>query len=193
MKSEDDDRGARVLRALSNPLRFRLLTALEGNSPARVSDLAEIVDEPANSVSFHLRELAKAGLVEKAEDVEGATRKESWWRTVDAAALDLDFENLSPQERAEKLPTLRQALTLFALDMTDTLVTALEHEEKPGILGSHMTVELTQEEAAELRERLCEVIDDVTAKAGKHSPGDGARPWTISTSLAPDTRGRIIT
>ncbi|WP_420177073.1 hypothetical protein [Luteococcus sp. OSA5] len=58
------------------------------------------------------------------------------------------------KERANRWGTLTRPHTIATgtvnvtspetLDMTDTLVTALEHEEKPGILGSHMTVELTQ-------------------------------------------------
>jgi protein-tyrosine-phosphatase/DNA-binding transcriptional ArsR family regulator len=51
-----------VLRLLGDPLRWRVVSEL-ALSDRRVSELTQLVDEPQNLVSYHLRELRDAGLV----------------------------------------------------------------------------------------------------------------------------------
>ena len=51
-----------VLRLLGDPLRWRVVSEL-ARSDRRVSELTEMVGEPQNLVSYHLRELREAGLV----------------------------------------------------------------------------------------------------------------------------------
>jgi ArsR family transcriptional regulator, arsenate/arsenite/antimonite-responsive transcriptional repressor / arsenate reductase (thioredoxin) len=51
-----------VLRLLSDPLRWRLLTEL-GRSDRRVNELVEILGKPQNLLSYHLAELRNAGIV----------------------------------------------------------------------------------------------------------------------------------
>ncbi|MDK6850026.1 helix-turn-helix domain-containing protein, partial [Klebsiella quasipneumoniae] len=49
------------LRALSHPVRLSLLHTLSRLGHARAADLAEELDLPANSMSYHLRILARGG------------------------------------------------------------------------------------------------------------------------------------
>ena len=51
-----------MLKAMSHPVRRRLLSLMERVAPARATDLAEPLGLPVNQVSFHLRSLARAGL-----------------------------------------------------------------------------------------------------------------------------------
>lgn len=51
-----------VAKALSHPLRARLLTLLVTESSP--SDLALIVGEPLGNVSYHVRELDRLGCIE---------------------------------------------------------------------------------------------------------------------------------
>jgi protein-tyrosine-phosphatase/DNA-binding transcriptional ArsR family regulator len=51
-----------ILRLLGEPLRWRVVSEL-ARSDRRVSELVELVGEPQNLVSYHLRELRDAGLV----------------------------------------------------------------------------------------------------------------------------------
>lgn len=61
-----------MLRAFAHPTRQRILRELSIRTHARAADLANWLGEPANALSFHLRTLAKAGLIrelpEKARD-----------------------------------------------------------------------------------------------------------------------------
>ena len=58
----------RVLRAVAHPVRNRILTELSASGPMRAADVAQELGIPANQASFHLRQLAKYGLVEEAPD-----------------------------------------------------------------------------------------------------------------------------
>ncbi len=55
----------RVLRALAHPARSRILAELSATGRMRAADIARDLDIPANQASFHLRQLAKYGLVEE--------------------------------------------------------------------------------------------------------------------------------
>jgi DNA-binding transcriptional ArsR family regulator len=68
----------RALRALSHPLRNRLLGLLRLHGPATASQLGRAVGESSGSTSYHLRQLAAYGFVEEAEGHGNA--RERWWR-----------------------------------------------------------------------------------------------------------------
>lgn len=89
-----------ALEALAHPVRLNLLGYLMSEGPATASACARAVgDSPSNS-SYHLRVLAKHGLVEPVESGDGRERP---WRatvtgldtTVDAADPDLAASALS--------------------------------------------------------------------------------------------------
>lgn len=68
-----------VLRALSHPLRLSLLEQLATVGQATATELAERVDESPANCSWHLRQLAKHGLIEEAE---GGTGRQRPWRWI---------------------------------------------------------------------------------------------------------------
>ncbi|MDO8143084.1 MULTISPECIES: helix-turn-helix transcriptional regulator [Isoptericola] len=67
-----------ALKAIAHPLRQRILMDLVVAGHARAADLARSVDAPANSVSFHLRTLAKAGMVVEAPELARDGRDRVW-------------------------------------------------------------------------------------------------------------------
>ena len=79
---ETDDVAA--LRAFAHPVRLRLLSLLRLDGPATASALARRTGESSGSTSYHLRQLARFGLVEDAEGA--ATRRERLWRARGHAA-----------------------------------------------------------------------------------------------------------
>ncbi|MEV6038558.1 winged helix-turn-helix domain-containing protein [Nonomuraea sp. NPDC052116] len=68
----------RVLKAISHPLRVRLLGLLRLDGPATASELGRKVGESSGSTSYHLRELFKFGLIE--EDDDRSDGRERRWR-----------------------------------------------------------------------------------------------------------------
>lgn len=71
--------GTRSLRALAHPLRVHLMTLLRTQGPATATMLAGRLDINTGSASYHLRQLAAAGLV--VEDESRGNARDRWWRT----------------------------------------------------------------------------------------------------------------
>jgi DNA-binding transcriptional ArsR family regulator len=67
----------RALRALAHPIRLELVGLLRRRGPLTATKAAELLGESSGSTSFHLRQLAKYGLVEEAGGGEGRERP---WR-----------------------------------------------------------------------------------------------------------------
>ena len=67
-----------MLKALANPLRQQLFHALTVTGHARATDLAATLGIPANKVSFHLRVLADANLIEEAPEHARDKRDRVW-------------------------------------------------------------------------------------------------------------------
>jgi DNA-binding transcriptional ArsR family regulator len=67
----------RALRAMAHPIRLSLIGALRREGPLTATQAAELIGESSASCSFHLRQLAKYGLVEEAGGGKGRERP---WR-----------------------------------------------------------------------------------------------------------------
>ena len=81
----------RALRALANPVRYRILGHLMSAGAQTASDCAAVVGASPSNCSYHLRELARYGLVERVaggregagggrRDRGGADRRDRPWR-----------------------------------------------------------------------------------------------------------------
>jgi DNA-binding transcriptional ArsR family regulator len=68
----------RALRALADPVRYRILGHLMAVGPQTASQCAAIVGATASNCSYHLRELARFGLVERAKTEAGDGRERPW-------------------------------------------------------------------------------------------------------------------
>ncbi len=79
----------RALRGYAHPLRMALVGLLRREGPMTATQAAERLNESVPSCSFHLRQLAKYGLAERAE---GADARERPWR---ATAVTTSWEDVS--------------------------------------------------------------------------------------------------
>jgi predicted ArsR family transcriptional regulator len=157
----------RALRALAHPTRMRLVGLLREEGPLTATEAGERVGESAASCSFHLRQLAKWGLVEEAGGGRGrrrpwrATARHTRWSaeapvTADASAAlsglvvrrQLD-ELLAWYERAPDEPVEWRA----AQQWGDT------------------TLNLTPAELKELGARVWELM-----RSYERGPREGSRP-----------------
>lgn len=67
-----------TLRALAHPIRQRIIMELSVRRSARATDLADIIGEPANAVSYHLRSLAKVNLIVESPELARDSRDRVW-------------------------------------------------------------------------------------------------------------------
>ena len=86
-----------ALAALAHPVRLELINYLMASGPATASVCARAVGDTPSNCSYHLRTLAKAGLVDTAESDDGRERP---WRAL-VTGYDTDMANpdqpLSPE------------------------------------------------------------------------------------------------
>src|ERR1700686_3441278 len=76
----------RALRAYAHPVRMALMGLQRTEGPLTATRAAELLGESSGTCSFHLRQLAKYGLVEEAG---GGTGREKPWR---ATATTTDWD-----------------------------------------------------------------------------------------------------
>jgi DNA-binding transcriptional ArsR family regulator len=97
-----------ALEALAHPVRLDILSFLMSHGSATASQCARAVDDSPSNSSYHLRVLAKHGLVEAAESVDG--RERPWRATVTGLSLDLD--SADPAVAASATAMLEASLLL---------------------------------------------------------------------------------
>lgn len=92
--------GPERLKALSHPLRIRILDLLQTHGSLTASGLAELVGESSGSTSYHLRQLARHEFV---REVEGkGTARERWWEQVPGGYRIIPEESDDVGTRAAK-------------------------------------------------------------------------------------------
>ncbi len=183
MASDEYVHDPRVLRAIAHPVRTRILGELEAGGPARAADVARELDVPANQASFHLRQLAKYGLVEEAPG-EARDRRDRVWKLTRAAELTVRLNEL------EKEPGGRAAVAVFrrsAADWSHQLVdTAINGAEDVGTIRTvmHQTVKLTKDEALELQDDLQQLVEGWIART-RGRDDDERRTYVVMQVLQP--------
>jgi predicted ArsR family transcriptional regulator len=148
----------RVLRAIAHPVRNRILTELDASGPLRAADVAVRLGIPANSASFHLRQLAKFGLVE--EDPEAARdRRDRVWKATDEEGYNVNLDQV------EKMPGGKAASAVFRRTKVawahHVVEQAFGEDRTPGTTRTvtEQAVRLTKAEALELTDELTKLIE----------------------------------
>lgn len=148
----------RLLRAIAHPLRNRILNELSAVGPMRASDVARELDVPANSASFHLRQLAKYGLV--TEDAEAARdRRDRVWRLVDESGLALSLHEMEQEPGGKAAATVfRRTASTWAHVLIDQAYNA---KRDPDVFRAvtEVPLRLTKEEARELEGEIEDLLN----------------------------------
>src|ERR1700728_3319408 len=77
---------ATALRAYAHPVRLKLIVALRTPEPLTATQTGRLLGESSGPCSFHLRQLARYGLVE--ETGEGTGREKPWRATTTSTTWD---------------------------------------------------------------------------------------------------------
>lgn len=87
---------AEALHALAHPVRLDLLNYLMSDGPATASACARAVGDTPSNCSYHLRVLARHGLVEPDQSTDG--RERPWRAVITGFSVD-DAANGTPEAR----------------------------------------------------------------------------------------------
>lgn len=173
----------KAVAAITHPLRMRLLGELARRGSARAVDLAQVVGEPANAVSFHLRQLARYDLIE--EDPErAANRRERWWRQTSERGFHLDIDAIRRQEGGEAaVDVLRRVAEGHVLALHRTIrdqgqrpaEAADPQSSSPRAISGDFAVRLTDDELHEMREELRAVLEKWAQRSALHPDAESER------------------
>jgi DNA-binding transcriptional ArsR family regulator len=180
----------RVLRAIAHPVRNRILSEMAATGPTRAADIARDLGIPANQASFHLRQLAKYGLVEEAAD-EGRDRRDRVWRLAAPEGFALDMGTLEKEPGGEAaVSVFRQQSAAWAHQVVDA---SYSPEHEPGTMQSvsSQSLKLTKEEARELNDELEEVVLRWAART--RGRDESRRTYLLLSLLLPHSHVDAVT
>jgi DNA-binding transcriptional ArsR family regulator len=188
MTDESDPRmrhDPRILRAIAHPARNRILHELEAAGALRAADIARLLEMPANQASFHLRQLAKYGLVEPAPE-EAHDRRDRVWRLVDESRVRLDLKDIkgSPGGPAAVRVWQRSAAA-WGHEIVDEAYAALD--KTPGVFRAitEQPIRLSRDEARKLADELDEVLDRWADQQRGAALDDGRATFLFFSILQP--------
>ncbi|MEU7021792.1 helix-turn-helix domain-containing protein [Streptomyces sp. NPDC046203] len=168
----------RALRAYAHPVRMALVGLLRSEGPFTATRAAELTGESVASCSYHLRILAKYGLVEQAPGGKG--REKPWQATARYTQWSDTSEDPAVAEAATALSmaTAEHYLTrtLRALEQRHSLPREWQEAEQFGDTLFH----LTPEELAGLGRGIDELLRpyEEREKDPARRP-EGARPVSV--------------
>jgi DNA-binding transcriptional ArsR family regulator len=161
------------LRALSHPVRLRMLTLLRSEGPATATTLAQRLDLNTGATSYHLRQLAQHGFIE--EDTERGNARDRWWRAAhestrtdfrDKGVVDSDVEAYLTTVAMMYADRMRAAVSEMAF---------LPEEWRTVGTLSDWEVRLTPARAEALVEALVSAIEETD-----DSDADDAAPFVVN-------------
>ncbi|MET1001463.1 MAG: helix-turn-helix domain-containing protein [Acidimicrobiia bacterium] len=176
-----------ALQALSHPLRLQMLEALR--TPASAAAVGRLVRQSRQNVSYHLKELEKAGLVRRVGERRSGTFVESLFQAVAPTVLvspratwgdHRRLETLRSQMALEQLVSLGDGLQRDAASLLDRA--AFDGEVIPSAAVQTKIRLATENERAEFMREYLAAIAPLVTKYGKRR---GA-PYRLSWAIYPD-------
>lgn len=184
-----------MLKAMTHPLRRRIVSLMRHDQPMRAVDLARQLDVPANSVSFHLRTLAEAGMIVEAPEHARDRRDRVWVAAGDGFSVP-DPGTLSEEDE----PALRAYLDQAGIDLQElvrnAMVWAVEwssgRDEVQRAALSLGTLRATRDEIYEFVEELEAAIRTMRQRLHETEPeaGQVRQDWDFLTVVAEADLGR---
>jgi DNA-binding transcriptional ArsR family regulator len=157
------------LKALSHPVRLRMLGLLRAEGPATATSLAQRLGLNTGATSYHLRQLATHGFVE--DDTERGTGRERWWRAAHQSTHTA--EPASEEERAAQ-HAFGQAIAVVHTEFLQRAVEEVEllpEDWQRASTLSDWTIRLTPGRAAALVAALEALVED-TDESDEDDAGD---------------------
>jgi DNA-binding transcriptional ArsR family regulator len=156
---------ARALIGIAHPLRVRIRDRLRREGPATATQLARAFGESSGATSYHLRMLARYGLVER--DPDHGKGRERWWRaTPDIFQIQLS-ELLDDSAARDALRVVSAERHQLSEERLLRWLTERERWSQPWRDGAETTTavaHLSVEQMTALRDELSAVIERFVAE-----------------------------
>ena len=151
--------GVDQLKALTHPVRVRMLGMLRIDGPATATTLAARLGINSGATSYHLRQLAQHGFIE--DDESRGNARERWWKAAHQMTVTGDADVPDTAEGQETLGAyLQTVVTLYTQQLQKALeerdLIAKEWREVFNL--NDRVVRLTPSQARRLQEQVNEVV-----------------------------------
>jgi predicted ArsR family transcriptional regulator len=155
----------RALRAVAHPTRLKLIALLRRLGPLTATQAGERIDESPAGCSFHLRTLAKWGLVEEAGGGRG--RERPWQATANGHA----WAARGPSEEVDEAGDLLTRVVVGrwfdeAVTWVDRRHADTTEWAEAAIVEDRMIV-VTAAELVELEARIAAIVEPYMKRVGK--------------------------
>ena len=156
------------IRAMAHPLRLRMYELLR-EGPSTATRLASELGESSGSTSYHLRILARAGLIE--EDTEQGNARDRWWRRrlrvfIPTDAEDPETQALEAEARLVHLRRDEEALRRFTQHVGD-----LTTEWRRAAFTGSFNLWLTAEETLAIGMEMLAKVEQMRRAPPERPPG----------------------
>lgn len=176
--------GPEALRALSHPVRLRLLGMLRMDGPSTASALATRLGLNSGATSYHLRQLAQHGFV--VDDEARGNGRERWWRAAHQTTR-VPTDDTAPDAVPDR-DTSDAFMQAVAIVRTEQLQRAVEErpllpaEWRAASTFSDWGLRLTPTRARELVRAVSELIAGWEEDA---EDAEGVGPFMIALTAHP--------
>lgn len=173
-KNPQDDRGIpavkltdpRALRALAHPIRLALVGLLRAEGPLTATQAGERLGESSASCSFHLRQLARYGLV---EDAGGGRGRERPWR---ATARSTQWPDIAPTGEMAAAAQLFEFVVAEHYFQQTLRWVERRHDEPPewqeAAQFGDTTLHVTAAELAEIKREVYALVSPYVERMERH-------------------------
>ena len=188
-RSRYEVRDVEVLRLLAHPLRARLLGALRLEGEATASELGRRLGESSGATSYHLRQLARFGLVE--ESPEQASRRERVWRAAHALTA-IDPRDLPDDEEGGAQAEFSRLQLARLTEQSQRWIQRRPHADpawEPAAGFSDLVVRLTPQALETFAQRSVDLLHDLE----EASAGDPSSAWvSVFLTMLPQDDQEIV-
>ncbi len=173
-----------VMRAMAHPARLALLEHLHNGGPATATECAGVVGLSPSATSYHLRALARAGLVEAAPG-RGDGRERLWRITVGRYEVT-GVADLAPEGR-EALHALMESLLAWDEARVRRYLSQVDTEPpewQDAAFFMDSTLQLTAAELTEVSQAVYELLEPYRKDRRRDLP-PGTRPVSVAIRALP--------
>ena len=168
------------LRALTHPVRLRILGLLRTEGASTATALAARLGLNTGATSYHLRQLGEHGFI--VDDASLGTGRERWWRAAHASTrTEWEPPDPDPADK-EALDAYLQSVVVVYTQMLQQMVeerATLSLEWRNASTVSDWRCRLNPEQARRLIETVEKVIEEFKAAEERPEPDPEAVPYAV--------------
>jgi DNA-binding transcriptional ArsR family regulator len=166
----------RAIKAMAHPLRLAALDALGGARSLTATEVAEAVGTSPSSMSYHLRELARWGFVER-DEAEGDGRERPWRSVPGGVSFEFDDPALGPAAAAAGNAVTTSILARVSQNLADFYARDVDQppQWRQVTTINNSTAWLTVEEAGQLATLQADFLSRVGPRTPEERPAGSRR------------------